>query len=76
MQDHVALAGRKQFEVSRDHGYSAVRHQRFVGAGYFDQVQQVIAGGYSSTAALAASTENAQFSSVPVNGAPHHGVQA
>ena len=66
----------REFEVSRDHGYSAVRHQRFVGTGYFDQVQQVIAGGYSSTAALAGSTENAQFTSVPVNGALHHGVQA
>src|ERR1039457_7060093 len=41
----------REFEVSRDHGYSAVRHQRFVGTGYFDQVQQVIAGGHSSTAA-------------------------
>ena len=60
----------REFEVSRDHGYSAVRHQRFVGTGYFDQVQQVIAGGHSSTAALAGSTEAAQFSSLHVNGAP------
>jgi isocitrate lyase len=42
-------------------GYSAVRHQRFVGTGYFDTVQTTIAGGRSSTEALAGSTENAQF---------------
>ena len=41
-----------------------------MGTGYFDQVQQVISGGYCSTAALAGSTEDAQFSSVGVNGAP------
>ena len=54
-----------EFQVSRDHGYSAVRHQRFVGTGYFDEVQQVISGGHSSTAALAGSTETDQFSSLP-----------
>jgi len=42
-------------------GYSAVRHQRFVGTGYFDTVQTTIAGGHSSTEALAGSTEVAQF---------------
>ena len=40
----------REFEVSREHGYSAVRHQRFVGTGYFDEVQQVISGGLGSTA--------------------------
>jgi len=55
----------REFQVSRDHGYSAVRHQRFVGTGYFDEVQQVISGGHSSTAALAGSTETEQFSSIP-----------
>ena len=59
----------REFEISRDHGYSAVRHQRFVGTGYFDEVQQVIAGGQSSTAALAGSTEIEQFTTLPVNGA-------
>jgi len=54
----------REFEVSRDQGYSAVRHQRFVGTGYFDEVQQVISGGQSSTAALAGSTEAAQFSGI------------
>src|SRR2546422_10124313 len=43
------------------HGYSATRHQREVGTGYFDQVIQVITGGSSSTVALQGSTEKAQF---------------
>jgi isocitrate lyase len=43
------------------HGYSATRHQREVGTGYFDEVAQVIAGGMSSTTALKGSTEEAQF---------------
>ncbi|MEP7072370.1 MAG: isocitrate lyase [Verrucomicrobiota bacterium] len=42
-------------------GYSATRHQREVGTGYFDQVAQVIAGGESSTTALHGSTEQEQF---------------
>jgi isocitrate lyase len=42
-------------------GYTATRHQREVGAGYFDEVAQVIAGGLSSTTALTGSTEAAQF---------------
>jgi isocitrate lyase len=47
--------------ASEVHGYSATRHQREVGTGYFDEVAQVIAGGASSTTALAGSTEVAQF---------------
>ena len=42
-------------------GYTATRHQREVGTGYFDQVAQLVAGGKASTAALAESTEAAQF---------------
>ena len=42
-------------------GYTATRHQREVGTGYFDEVSQVIAGGTSSTVALAGSTEVEQF---------------
>jgi len=45
-------------------GYSAVRHQREVGAGYFDAVNQAIAGGRSSLSALDGSTEQAQFRGV------------
>jgi isocitrate lyase len=42
-------------------GYTATRHQREVGAGYFDEVAQVITGGTSSITALTGSTEEAQF---------------
>jgi isocitrate lyase len=42
-------------------GYTAARHQREVGTGYFDQINEVIAGGQSSLAALAGSTEAEQF---------------
>jgi isocitrate lyase len=42
-------------------GYTATRHQREVGTGYFDLVAQTLAGGESSTAALAESTEADQF---------------
>ncbi|MBZ0113185.1 MAG: isocitrate lyase [Thermoanaerobaculia bacterium] len=43
-------------------GYTATRHQREVGTGYFDQVRQVINGGEATTTAMAESTETAQFS--------------
>ena len=46
------------------YGYTATKHQREVGAGYFDEVAQVIAGGTSSTTALAGSTEVEQFLSM------------
>ena len=42
-------------------GYTATRHQREVGTGYFDRVTDVIAGGAASTKALEGSTEAAQF---------------
>lgn len=42
-------------------GYTAVRHQREAGTGYFDAVAEVISGGLSSTTALKESTEAAQF---------------
>jgi isocitrate lyase len=42
-------------------GYTATRHQREVGTGYFDEVSQVISGGNSSTTALKGSTEEEQF---------------
>ena len=44
-----------------EQGYTATRHQREVGAGYFDAVLEVITGGESSTLALRGSTEEAQF---------------
>lgn len=42
-------------------GYTATRHQREVGTGYFDEVSQAVSGGTSSTTALKGSTEVAQF---------------
>ena len=51
----------KEFSSEMQFGYEAVKHQRFVGTGYFDQVQQVISGGLASTVALAGSTETEQF---------------
>jgi isocitrate lyase len=51
----------QEFASAESAGYSAVRHQRFVGTGYFDEVAQTIANGASSTVALAGSTEAEQF---------------
>jgi isocitrate lyase len=47
--------------AAAEEGYGAVRHQHEVGTGYFDAVADTIAGGTSSTTALADSTEAAQF---------------
>lgn len=47
--------------ASEAKGYTATRHQREVGTGYFDEVSQVISGGTSSTTALKGSTEEEQF---------------
>ena len=47
--------------ASEVHGYTATRHQREVGTGYFDEVSRVISGGASSTLALENSTEADQF---------------
>jgi isocitrate lyase len=50
----------REFAAEKD-GYTATRHQREVGTGYFDQVAEVISGGCSSTLALNESTEAHQF---------------
>ena len=50
----------REFELE-DEGYTAARHQREVGAGYFDLVKRAVSGGESSTLALRGSTEEAQF---------------
>ena len=47
--------------AAEKHGYTATRHQREVGAGYFDTVTQIIQGGKSSVTALTGSTEEMQF---------------
>ena len=51
--------------ASEAKGYTATRHQREVGTGYFDAVATAISGGQSSTVALKESTEAAQFTAVP-----------
>jgi isocitrate lyase len=51
----------REFELERDHGYRAVKHQAFVGAGYFDTVAQIVSAGQGSVAALKGSTEQQQF---------------
>src|SRR5918993_16175 len=58
--------------AAEEHGYTATKHQREVGAGYFDEVAQIVAGGTASTTALTGSTEEAQFDSPesPVTGLP------
>ncbi len=50
----------REFASEQD-GYTATKHQREVGAGYFDDVTQVVSGGVSSTTALTGSTEEQQF---------------
>lgn len=47
--------------AAESQGYTATRHQREVGTGYFDAVREVITGGTASTSAMAESTESAQF---------------
>jgi isocitrate lyase len=51
--------------ANEEHGYTATRHQREVGAGYFDAVLEAVTGGESSTLALRGSTEEAQFEGAP-----------
>ena len=59
MTAYVALQER-EFALEAE-GYTATRHQREVGAGYFDEVAKVISGGLAATLALEGSTEEAQF---------------
>jgi len=58
----------REFELE-DQGYTATRHQAFVGAGYFDAVQQAVMGGNASTTAMEGSTEEEQFITAPAPGA-------
>ena len=52
---------KREFELQESKGFKAVKHQSFVGTSYFDAVQNTVAGGESSTAALKESTEAEQF---------------
>jgi len=56
----------REFELQKSDGYRAVKHQTFVGTGYFDAVQQVITRGSASTTAMAHSTETEQFNPTPM----------
>jgi isocitrate lyase len=66
----------KEFSREAEYGYEAVKHQRFVGTGYFDSVQQVITGGVGSTLALEHSTEAAQFTDITLPVHTGHGPDA
>jgi len=59
MSAYVALQ-QAEFAAEKD-GYTATKHQREVGAGYFDDVTQTVTGGQSSVTAMKGSTEEAQF---------------
>ncbi|HEY1284291.1 MAG TPA: isocitrate lyase [Steroidobacteraceae bacterium] len=63
MSAYVALQ-QEEF-AAEEHGYTATKHQREVGAGYFDSVTEAITAGTSSTAALKGSTEEEQFTHTP-----------
>ena len=59
MSAYVELQ-QKEFELEKD-GFTSVKHQREVGAGYFDTISTIISGGDTSTLALEGSTEEEQF---------------
>jgi isocitrate lyase len=54
----------REFELAERLGYGGVKHQKFVGTGYFDEVANVIAAGQTSVRALPGSTEEEQFHDV------------
>ncbi len=61
-QQMTAYVALQQAEFAAEqHGYTATKHQREVGAGYFDEVTQAVSGGTSSLTALQGSTEQQQF---------------
>ncbi|OLS28945.1 MAG: Isocitrate lyase [Candidatus Heimdallarchaeota archaeon LC_2] len=62
MRGYVELQN-KEFDAEKKYGFKAVKHQTFVGAGYFDEIALTISSGNSSTTALKNSTEEIQFSS-------------
>lgn len=55
----------QEFRSQREFGYEAVKHQQFVGIGYFDAIQHLITNGTASTTALEGSTEVSQFEASP-----------
>ena len=51
----------EEFRMEKEHGYRAVKHQKFVGTGFFDKLMTSITGGHTSVTALDGSTEEEQF---------------
>jgi isocitrate lyase len=51
----------RELALEQQHAYRAVKHQSFVGAGYFDDIARVVTGGRSSLTAMQGSTEEEQF---------------
>ncbi|NRB65509.1 MAG: isocitrate lyase, partial [Saprospiraceae bacterium] len=60
MAGYSALQER-EFQLQKTAGFAAVKHQSFVGTGYFDYIQNTVQAGKSSTTAMEGSTETAQF---------------
>ncbi|HEX9283639.1 MAG TPA: isocitrate lyase [Gemmatimonadales bacterium] len=71
MAAYADLQGR-EFASETD-GYDAVRHQEFVGVGYFDEITQIATGGQSSVTAMEGSTEQEQFHEPQRRPAAAHG---
>ena len=70
-----SLLQEREFALEGTHGYRAVKHQSFVGAGYFDDVNRTIMGDATSTTAMDGSTEAEQFRkniTVVTNWCIHH----
>ena len=59
-----SLLQEREFDRESDSGYRAVKHQAFVGTGYFDALAQAISSGTASTTGLTGSTEEEQFTKV------------
>ena len=53
----------EEFDQERENGYRAVKHQKFVGTGFFDKLMTTITNGHTSVTALDGSTEEEQFES-------------
>jgi isocitrate lyase len=51
----------EEFDLERDRGYRAVKHQKFVGTGFFDKLMTTVTGGHTAVTALDGSTEEEQF---------------
>jgi isocitrate lyase len=63
----------EEFKSEDAHGYEAVKHQQFVGTGYFDAIQKIVTSGTSSAIALEGSTEASQFADREPVGVPQLG---